>query len=87
MKFEIVDNTTQKTIDSCKSESWLEAVQFVEQNKKTYLDQSVTEVKLIELSGETCIWPLTSEVRPLLLKDKNFSSPEEDKKKRKKKKE
>jgi N-acetylmuramoyl-L-alanine amidase CwlA len=86
MKFEIFDAATQKSVGSCKADTWLEAVQFIEQTKETYLQQDITEVKLVDASGEYCPWKLTSEVRSLILKDKNFALEDDKKKKGKKKK-
>jgi hypothetical protein len=72
MHLTIKDLDSKEILDKCQATDWLQAVQYVELNKLTYLkDQSSLVVAIVnQQSNLVCRWTLTPDKRPWLLKDK-----------------
>jgi hypothetical protein len=73
MHLTIVNKETKEEIDKCQSKEWLEAVQYVEQNKDKYKESGCTEIVILNKRSKLEVhWELIDELRPLILKDKSF---------------
>lgn len=76
MHLTITNVETQEVLDKCQATDWLEAVQYVERNKLSFLkEQQSLQVAIVNhQSSLICHWTLIPKERPLLLKDKQHVS-------------
>jgi uncharacterized glyoxalase superfamily protein PhnB len=74
MYLTIKDSISMEVLDKCQATDWLQAVQYVELNKLTYLkDHPSLVVAIVNNQADLiCHWTLTHGKRSVLLNDKMF---------------
>ena len=71
MYLTIYNVETKEELDKCRADEWLEAVQYVEENKQTYLDKGCKRVRIFNKRAKTlCFWDLKEGKRKGILGDK-----------------